>query len=134
MVVMILLLGTALLNATRQQLAASLALVSGERQHIIDFYAAQAALAWGGRLRWTQNERWQCQREAQQQWRACLRHFTPERALLRGEMLTSTHQPVTLWQWLQPDTHNAEHYTPFAHGWLDFCPLADAAGCQPDAP
>ncbi|MBP2168105.1 hypothetical protein J2125_001297 [Erwinia toletana] len=132
MVVMILLLGTALLHATRQQLAASLSLVAHERRHIIDFYAAQGALAWGSQLLWSENSGWQCQTEPQQQWRACLNDANAQRGLLRGEHLNDAGPALTLWRWVQPDAAVQGRVLPLAHGWIDFCPLNDAAECDPD--
>lgn len=126
MVVLILLLGSALLHATRQQLDAALTLVAQERQHIIDYYAAQAALAWGEQLNWPDSSGWQCQTEMQQQWRACLHRDDPQRVLLRGEHLA---QPLALWQWVEPE---GEKVRPLAHGWIDFCPLTHDADCVPN--
>ncbi|MFS2225447.1 DUF2509 family protein [Pantoea sp. B65] len=132
MVVVVLLLGTALLNATRQQLASALTLVAHERQHIIDFYAAQAALAWGSKLSWPASHGWQCQTEPQQQWRACLHRVEPARGLLRGEHRGSALPALALWQWVQADP-DEPGVRPLAHGWIDFCPLARLAECAPDA-
>jgi len=134
MVVMILLLGTALLNATRQQLSASLSLVADERQHIIEFYAAQAALAWGGQQLWPASVDWHCQSELQQQWRACLQRISPQRGLLRGERLTSAEQAIVHWQWVEDAPAGGQRVQSVAHGWIDFCPLSNVAGCVPDAP
>jgi len=133
MVVMILLLGTALLNATRQQLAASLSLVADERQHIIEFYAAQAALAWGSRLSWPASDGWHCQSELQQMWHACINRLHPQRGLLRGERLISSHQPIVHWQWVEDAPDGGQQVRRLAHGWIDFCPLANATGCVPNA-
>ncbi|WP_437612823.1 DUF2509 family protein [Erwinia sp. V71] len=126
MVVLILLLGGALLHATRQQLDAALTMVAQERQHIIDYYAAQAALEWGSQLSWPDSSGWQCQTETQQQWRVCLQRNDPLRILLRGEHLA---QPLALWQWVEPD---GQRLRPLAHGWIDFCPLTHDADCLPD--
>ncbi|KOC89774.1 DUF2509 family protein [Winslowiella iniecta] len=133
MVVMILLLGTALLNATRQQLSASLSLVADERQHIIEFYAAQAALAWGSQLSWPASAGWHCQSELQQQWRACINRINPQRGLLRGEQLTSAHQAIVHWHWVEDLPADGQRVRLLAHGWIDFCPLSNASGCEPDA-
>ncbi len=126
MVVLILLLGSALLHATRQQLDAALTLVAQERQHIIDYYSAQAALAWGGQVNWPDSSGWQCQTEMQQQWRVCLHRDDPQRGLLRGEHLA---QPLALWQWVEPEGGKVR---PLAHGWIDFCPLTHDADCVPN--
>lgn len=132
MIMMILLLGTAMLNATRQQLTASLSLVVNERQHIINFYAAQAALLWGSKLTWNNQDDWQCQTEQQQQWRACLKNVNSQRRLLRGEQLSAKHHAVVLWHWVKTDPASKEKIAFVPHGWIDFCPLTRTSECQPD--
>ncbi len=129
MTFMMLLLGAALLNTTLQHLSASLLLVADERQHIIDFHQAQSALTWGLRLRWHESETWQCQYERHYHWRACIRAVTAQRWLLRGES-HATQPALSLWQWVKPAYQG--QLTVLKHGWIDFCPLADADECDID--
>lgn len=126
MVLLILLLGAGMLHATRQQLDATLSLVADERRWRMEQHLALSALAWGARLTWTTQPGWHCQQQQQFGWRACVLQLDNGETLLRGSGLTDS---LTLWQWL---TAEEGRWRPLAHGWLDFCPLADAARCRPD--
>ena len=132
MVLLILLLGSGLLHATRQQLDATLALVADERQYLLDYHQALSALAWGSALSWPQQQGWHCQRQTPFGWHACLLLLDNGEALLRGAALRASGEPLTLWQWLEPMAGTGWHRQ--AHGWLDFCPLAPSARCLPDEP
>jgi hypothetical protein len=131
MVVLVLLLGSALLHATRQQLDASLSLVADERGYLIDYHQALSALAWGERLDWRLRNGWQCQLQAHFGWQACLLMLDNDEALLRGSALREPDEALALWQWLR--RNGKTRWLPMAHGWLDFCPLATAEACTPDA-
>lgn len=130
MVLLMLLLGTGLLHATRQHLDAALSLVADERHYLLDRHQALSALAWGGRLTWLPQPGWHCQQQLQFGWRACLLQLDNGEALLRGSGAPSASEPLALWQWLT--SAEGEGWQPQAHGWLDFCPLADTARCFPD--
>ncbi|RWR01742.1 hypothetical protein ED28_12010 [[Pantoea] beijingensis] len=131
MVAVILLLGSALLHSTRQQLAASFSLVADEREYITRFYLAQAALAWGMQQHWQKNSQgWQCKSDERYKWRACLQGSDKNRWLLRGDSFSASDRSLALWQWVMPGTTNT--LQPLAHGWIDFCPLTEEAKCVPE--
>lgn len=130
MVLLVLLLGSALLNATQRQLGASLALLADERRYLIDYHQALSALAWGERLRWPQQEGWRCQQQGRFGWRACLLPLDNDDALLRGATLADA-DALALWRWMRRGED--ERWQPLPHGWLDFCPLSPPAACSPDA-
>lgn len=130
MVLLVLLLGSALLNATRQQLGAALSQVVDERQYLIDYHQALSALAWGQRLIWPLRQGWRCQQQTQFGWRACLLSLDNGEALLRGSALADA-DALALWQWLRLE--EGKRWRPQAHGWLDFCPLSHPEACTPDA-
>ena len=131
MVVLILLLGSGLLYATRQQLDVALSLVADERQYLLDYHQALSALAWGKQLNWSHQQGWRCQQQTQFGWRACLLRLDNGEALLRGTGLAAAAEALALWQWLE--LAHGERWQPLAHGWLDFCPLSQSASCSPDA-
>lgn len=130
MVLLILLLGSGLLQATRQQLAGALSLVADERQFLLEQHQALSALAWGARLAWPLHQGWHCQRQPQFGWRACLLRLSRDEALLRGVGTTSGGETLALWQWLT--LGEAGRWQTRAHGWLDYCPLSPPAHCLPD--
>lgn len=130
MVLLILLAGAALLHATRQQLDGALALVADERQFLLEHHQALSALAWGARLAWPPRQGWQCQRQPQFGWHACLLRQDNGAALLRGAGSAAVGEALALWQWLTPG--EAGRWQARPQGWLDYCPLALSARCQPD--
>ncbi|MFD1802022.1 DUF2509 family protein [Mixta tenebrionis] len=131
MVLLVLLLGSALLHATRQQLAAALSLVADERRYLIDYHQALSALAWGERLDWPPGSGWRCRQQTRFGWQACLLPLDNDEALLRGAALAETQEALALWQRLRRSGNG--RWLPAAHGWLDFCPLSVAGDCTPDA-
>ena len=130
MVILLLLMSAALLNATRQQLDASLSLVADERLWLRQASLAASGLAWGRTEIWTAANLWQC-RTAQDHadWRACLKTISQDEALLRGDSGSDT---VAFYQWVTRDEQNGS-LRPQPHGWLDFCPLAKEEECLPDS-
>lgn len=118
MVVVLLLLGTLMLNTSQQRLARDMMLVADERQYLRDFWAAQSALQWGLSQRWPEEQPQLCQSEPQQHWQVCLQEVRDERALLRGQ---AENSELSLWQWVVR-TDNSLSALP--HGWIDFCPQA----------
>lgn len=130
MVMLVLLLGSGLLHATRQQLDASLSLVADERHYLLEKHQALSALAWGTRLAWAARPGWQCRQQRQFGWRACFLLMDNGEALLRGSRCCSASDPIALWQWLA--STESERWQPLAHGWLDFCPFSRPEACLPD--
>ncbi len=127
-VVMLLLMGTLLLNATRRQLNENLLLVRDEQIYIRQFTQASSALAWGERLRWSAQAGWQCQYQSEWQWRACL-YRSGQKLLLRADGGVNS---LSLWRWV---TQRPEgRIRALAHGWLDFCPLQEEVQCENSVP
>lgn len=128
MVIIILLMGTALLHATRQQLSDSLSLVSDERHYIHEYTDAVSALTWGERLTWRTVEGWYCQFQPQYIWRACLLSHASG-MLLRGDSGSGT---LSLYRWVSRLSGGKVSALP--HGWLDYCPLPDRSLCDVPPP
>ena len=126
MVMVILLMGALLLNATRRQLSDALTLVADERLYLQQSVAASSALAWGERQHWNPAAGWQCQRLASYGWRACLQRL-PSATLLRADSGPGT---LALYRWVAMLAGNGTRALP--HGWLDFCPLAEKGACDVD--
>lgn len=124
MVIMILLMGTLMLNATRQQLDDSMSLVGDERHYLQQFTGAMSALAWGERLHWVAAEEWHCQQQTEHHWRACLQ---PDHQLLRADSGPDT---LALYRWVSQQAKGVLQVQP--HGWLDYCPLTGEIACDVD--
>jgi len=122
MVMMILLMGTLMLNATRRQLDDSMSLVGDERHYLQQFTGAMSALAWGERLHWVAAEEWHCQQQVEHHWRAC---FQPVDQLLRGDSGPDT---LALYRWVGQQANGTLQAQP--HGWLDYCPLTGEGACD----
>lgn len=121
MVLMILLMGSLTLHASRERLEQGMSLVADERQHYQDFWAAQSALQWGLTLSWPQAQG--CQQERRQGWESCLQKVSDERALLKGRAAAGE---LALWRWVAKEGYRLR---PLPHGWIDYCPLATAKLC-----
>ena len=127
MVLMLLLLGSLTLHATRTQLSQGMVLVADTQQHHKDFAQAQAALQWGLMQSWPAASGWQCQQQSAHQWLSCLLPMEEGNALLSGQ---DEKSDLRLWQWVSPRNHRLQ---PEAHGWIDYCPLSKPEHCQPQA-
>ncbi|WP_313689157.1 DUF2509 family protein [Pantoea sp.] len=124
MVLMVLLMGGLTLHATRTRLAQDMVLVADEQQHHQDFWRAAGALQWGKVQHWPQTPGWQCQWWETEQWRSCLLRMEDDHGLLQG---SGTGRELALWHWVSLQGNQIRFR---AHGWIDYCPLADAALCQ----
>lgn len=122
MVIMMLLMGTLMLNTTRQQLNDSMSLVGDERHYFQQLTGAMSALVWGERLHWGTAQQWQCQQRADFHWRACLH---PAQRLLRADSGPGT---LALYRWISQRPNGVLQAQP--HGWLDYCPLAEETACD----
>nr|WP_263450209.1 DUF2509 family protein [Klebsiella grimontii] len=122
MVLLLLALGSLLLQGLNQQQRSLLAQTASETQALGDAADAHSALQWGKGLVWPLQETVSCQQNAAFGWRACLRIFSDASVLLiggSGDML--------LWQ-TGAIEQNRVRFSP--HGWSDFCPLKEASLCQ----
>ncbi|WP_380183976.1 DUF2509 family protein [Kalamiella sp. sgz302252] len=127
MVILLLMMSAALLNATRRQMDASLSLVLDEKLYLQQASLAVSALAWGKTLRWAAASEWRCRTRAATGWQACFKITTKGEALLRGDSGSDT---LALYQWVTRNERNGMLH-PIPHGCIDFCPLAKEQECLP---
>ena len=112
MVLLLLALGSLLLQGLNQQQSSLLAQTASETQALRDAAGAHSALQWGKGLAWSLQETVSCQQNAALGWRACLRIFSDAGMLL--------------WQ-SGAIEQSRVRFSP--HGWSDFCPLKEASLC-----
>lgn len=62
MVIMLLLMSAAMLNATRKQMEGALSLLAGERIFYQQSSQATSAMNWGGQQHWSALTGWQCKK------------------------------------------------------------------------
>ncbi|EOS95986.1 hypothetical protein ETR_05273 [Erwinia tracheiphila PSU-1] len=127
MVIMLLLMSAAMLNATRKQMEGALSLLAGERIFYQQSSQATSAMNWGGQQHWSALTGWQCKKNEASGWRACLLQQNHQPALVRAD---SGENTLAFWQWMERSEAGELKKVP--HGWLDFCPLAEEKWCQPD--
>ena len=82
MVLLLLTLGSLLLEGLNLQQRALLAQTASETQAIRDTAVAHSALQWGKQQAWSTQAPLACREQAQQGWRACLRIFDDGSLLL----------------------------------------------------
>lgn len=122
MVLLILLLGSLLLNGLNQQRVTHVRRVTTESMSLQQYAAAQSALEWGRMQSWHITPDLQCLQHRNEPWRACLRILADHRVLL---IAGSGEQ--RLWR----GGHIEQNEVVFsAHGWSDFCPLKEAHLCE----
>ena len=105
MVLLLLALGTLLLQGLHQQQRSLLAQTASETRALGDAADAHSALQWGKGLVWPLQETVSCQQNAAFGWRG----------------------GILLWQ-SGAIEQNRVRFSP--HGWSDFCPLKEASLCQ----
>ncbi|HDH1526221.1 TPA: DUF2509 family protein [Klebsiella quasipneumoniae subsp. similipneumoniae] len=122
MVLLLLTLGSLLLEGLNLQQRALLAQTASETQAIRDTAVAHSALQWGKQQAWSAQAPLACREQAQQGWRACLRIFDDGSLLL-----SSASGEVQVWE--SGEVRGGQvHFS--AHGWSDFCPLREVSLCQ----
>lgn len=121
LVLLLMLLGSLMLAGLNQQLDAFSRVAARESQSLQTQANVQSALEWGRRQPWSIHQGSQCRSEGA--WRACLRLLSDNRVLL----IASSGDGV-LWQGGEL-VEGSVVLSP--HGWSDFCPLREAALCQP---
>ena len=125
MVILLLALSAALLNATRKQLDDGLSRVADEKVFLQQTSLAMSALSWGARQAWPVTKVWQCKHDVLAGWRACLTAVDSVGVLLRGDSGEGT---VAHYQWgVRSGERTKINVQP--HGWLDYCPLAEEQQC-----
>lgn len=121
MVLMLLLLGSLMLQGLNQAQRQQLAMVNDEVRALSKMASVHSALQWGKVQTWTVAVGQQCLPYDNTS-RVCLRLFTNGTLLLIAQ-----NEALRLWQ-LGQWTAGGVHFSP--HGWSDFCPLAEATLCQ----
>ncbi|WP_312056034.1 DUF2509 family protein [Pantoea brenneri] len=123
MVLMLLVIGSLTLHASRKMLEQGMLLLADEQQFIQDFWRAQSALQWGLALSWPAGETVRCQHDERQGWHSCLQRGEDGEGLLKGE---ASDSGTAVWQWV---TIQQSRIRPLPHGWLDYCPHARVDDC-----
>lgn len=122
MVLMLLLLGSLMLQGLNQVQRQQLAMVNDETRALRKTAIVHSALQWGKVQPWSVAVGQQCLAFDKIS-RVCLRLFADGTALLIAQS-----EGLSLWQsglWGTGKIHFS------AHGWSDFCPLKEVALCQP---
>ncbi|EFJ7115932.1 DUF2509 family protein [Escherichia coli] len=118
LVLMLLVLGSLLLQGMSQQDRSFASRVSMESQSLRRQAIVQSALAWGKMHSWQTQPAVQCGTDA----RVCLRLLADNEALL-----VAGYEGVSLWRTGEVIDGNIV-FSP--RGWSDFCPLKERALCQ----
>lgn len=124
MVLMIMVIGSFTLHASRKMSEQGMRLLADEQQFIQGFWRAQSALQWGFSLSWSASEAASCQQDDRQGWRSCLQRGEKDEGLLKGE---ASGSDMAVWQWVQL---RGNQIIALPHGWIDYCPLTPPATCQ----
>ncbi|MEX0498507.1 DUF2509 family protein [Raoultella terrigena] len=122
MVLLLLALGSLLLQGLNQQQRSLLAQTAGETRALRETAGAHSALQWGKTLTWSAQEAQTCRRSGAEGWYVCLRVFSDASALL-----IAASGRVLLWHSGRVE-QGSVRFSP--HGWSDFCPLKEPSLCQ----
>jgi len=123
MVLMLLVIGSLTLHASRRILEQGMLLLADEQQFIQDFWRAQSALQWGLTQRWPAGETAGCQLNKGEGWRSCLQRGEDGKGLLKGE---ASGSGTAVWQWV---TLQQSRIQALPHGWIDYCPFTRPGDC-----
>ncbi|MHB9329878.1 DUF2509 family protein [Phytobacter ursingii] len=122
LVLLILILGSLMLNGLSQQLNTHIRRVSTESEHLRQYAQVQSAMMWAQRLTWLREPALQCLRHPSERWQACLRVLSDQTVLL-----TVGSGKQRLWRGGRIARNNVVFS---AHGWSDFCPHKETELCQ----
>ncbi|ORJ49230.1 hypothetical protein B2M27_16725 [Kluyvera intermedia] len=122
LVLLILILGSLMLNGLSQQLNTHIRRVSTESEHLRQYAQVQSAMMWAQRLTWLREPALQCLRHPSEPWQACLRVLSDQTVLL-----TVGSGKQRLWRGGRIARNNVVFS---AHGWSDFCPHKETQLCQ----
>lgn len=96
------------------------------------FNKAESALAWGGTLHWDSQYRglkhWVCQKEENQQWKSCLKHYKGADFVLSGQSHYLLGNDIKVYRWVVWDA-NKQQFFSRKKGWLDYCPVIKKGFC-----
>lgn len=122
LVLMLLVLGSLLLQGMSQQDRSFASRVSMESQSLRRQAIVQSALAWGKMHCWQTQPAVQCSQYAETDAQVCLRLLADNEALL-----IAGYEGVSLWRTGEVIDGNIV-FSP--RGWSDFCPLKERALCR----
>lgn len=122
MVLLLLVLGSLLLQGVSRQEASFASRVATESRSLQRQAVVQSATEWGRMQAWDSQSIVQCRRYTLQDAAVCLRRLTDTSVLLIAH-----YEGVTLWRQGAVIDGNIEFS---AHGWSDFCPLKALTLCQ----
>ncbi|MEN0579084.1 DUF2509 family protein [Phytobacter palmae] len=122
LVLLILMLGSLMLNGLNQQLNTHIRRTSSESEHLRQYAQVQSAMMWAQRYPWQREPVLQCLRHPSEPWLACL-HVLSDQAVL----LTAGSGKQRLWRGGRIERNNIVFS---AHGWSDFCPHKETELCQ----
>lgn len=122
LVLMLLVLGSLLLQGVNQQQSSFASRVAIESQALQRQAVVQSAMEWGRMQQWSVNSDKPCRYYGEDNVAVCLRRLADSRALL-----IANYQGTSAWR----EGEQKEEIVIFSpHGWSDFCPLREAALCQ----
>lgn len=122
LVLMLLVLGSILLQGVNQQQSSFASRVAIESQALQRQAVVQSAMEWGRMQQWSVNSDKPCRYYGEDNVAVCLRRLADSRALL-----IANYQGTSVWR----EGEQKEERVIFSpHGWSDFCPLREAALCQ----
>jgi len=122
LVLLLLVLGSLLLQGVSRQEASFASRVAMENQSLQRQAVAQSAMEWGRMQRWLLQPDVQCRSYAMQNADVCLRLLANNNVLLIAQ-----YEGISLWRQGEVVDGNIKFS---AHGWSDFCPLKTLALCQ----
>lgn len=122
LVLLILMLGSLMLNGLNQQLNTHIRRTSSESEHLRQYAQVQSAMMWAQRYPWQRYPVLQCLRHPSEPWLACLRVLSDQAVLL-----TAGSGKQRLWRGGRIERNNIVFS---AHGWSDFCPHKETELCQ----
>lgn len=122
LVLMLLVLGSLLLQGMSQQERSFASRVAMESQSLRRQAVVQSALEWGKMYAWQTQPAVQCLRDAATDASLCLRLLADNELLL-----IASYEGFSLWR--RGDVIDGSIvFSP--HGWSDYCPVKEAALCQ----
>lgn len=122
LVLLLLVLGSLLLQGVNQQQSSFASRVAIESQALQRQAVVQSAMEWGRMQQWSVSSEQPCRYYGEDNVPVCLRKLADSRALL-----IASYQGTSVWR----EGEQQEESVVFSpHGWSDFCPLREVALCQ----
>lgn len=119
---LILILGSLLLQGVNQQQASYASRVATQSLAIQRQALVQSALEWGRGQLWSDVAEMECRRYSSSGTRVCLRRLSGDEVVMAAQ-----DDGMTLWR-LGNVIQGSIVFSP--HGWSDFCPLKEVALCR----